>query len=328
MTTKSISSELLKQVENVVNSVANIVISRWLESKNLPHSPKSLKELALTICKLIVEEKIELEDFQDTFLKVEECSGKVIYLKKVPDLKLLQDDTEILRHVKSRLPAARSKKFETVRTPDEPTLNYLYIDNDEIRIKFSETHFKFSPDFENEVLVRKPFTVIIVFSINRKTGFTLIYMDSPGQKHPYPTDNGKFPEKMYFDHYLEKIRIIFPKIQVADFGQSYHDLLRITKAESRVLKATTNSDLTNDNVKRVLHGTDLMTAPTFSNLILNDKNAIIHDYATVNFLRSASEKKLLEDVFVRIYPGEGKISIPSVRLPFEVDYVISRIKSV
>jgi hypothetical protein len=326
MATSSISSELVSEVGKIIGSVANSVIFRWLESKSLPHSPKTSTELVLTVCKLIEEKRVDFDEFKSTIREVEECSGKVIYLRKIPDLKLLKNDDEISRHLKSRLSTPRSKEFETIKEPDTPTLNYLKITDDEIRLKFSESHFKLTLDVETESVEKKTFTVTIVISINRKTGFTLIYFDSPGQKHPYPTDNGKYNEKAYFNHYLDQLRIIFPTIQVADFGQEYNDLLKLR--ESRVLKATTNSDLTTDNVKRVLHGTDLMTAPTFANLILDNKSVIIHDYATVNFLKSAADGKLLEDVFVRVYPGEGKISIPAVRLPFEVDYVISRIKSV
>lgn len=127
-----------------------------------------------------------------------------MYFIKIPDLELLVNDAKVSKHLKSYLSGPQSKKFETIREPVKLTLNYLHIDEDEIRIKFSETHFKFSPDIENEVLVRKSFTVIIVVSINRKTGSTLIYMDSPGQKHPYPTDNGKFPEKCILTIILKK----------------------------------------------------------------------------------------------------------------------------
>lgn len=42
---------------------------RWLESKDLPHSPKSVKELTMAICQLINEGKIELGEFQVLFLK-------------------------------------------------------------------------------------------------------------------------------------------------------------------------------------------------------------------------------------------------------------------
>ncbi|MBC7947446.1 MAG: hypothetical protein H7Y42_06175 [Chitinophagaceae bacterium] len=166
--------------------------------------------MLLRINSFFQDGKLSYEDFINELRASEECGSKIIYLKHILDFAALKDD-KVVSQILDKLPAARGKDLKTLKLPGNPTLNYKIFDENEIRIKFSETQTKFIEDYETLRLVPEDVTNVVVFSVNRQNGQSLIYFDTPNRRHSHTDENGHSSDLKYLGltqltRYLIKIK--------------------------------------------------------------------------------------------------------------------------
>ena len=279
----------------------------------------------------ISNELIDIKIILDESRLAKECGSKIIYLKKITDKSLLKN-TDLLDEKLRELPSAKSKKLETIKLPDNPTLNYKEISENEVRIKFSETHTKIKPnfseiDYDKRIMgfTEAPQTSVIVFSVNRKNGNAILYFDTPWEKHPYPNDDGRFPEQAYFNNYLSIFNDVFGTNESINLCEDIHNLILL---EPQVCKPRISSDTNSANSRRTIRNENLYADNEYMQMIKDPKFVKLYNFNSFNFLKKMSSDSLLDDVNVNIHPFDGIIKIPAERLSSEVEYVISTIRKI
>lgn len=323
---KEISEEWLSsQVGNVTNSGLILVLKR---NKN-PFSSSNRPQLIQRITKQINDGSLDLNAFLLEVRLIEECSSKVIYLLDLVDNSVLRNAETLASEITANFGRPRSKGLETINHPDEPVLNYAQITSDEIRIKVSETQLQVIPDYttidyETGTMgySRTPHTNVIVFSVDRKTGRSIVYLDSPWNIHSHRGFRGTATEKEYFKHYLEKFEAIFGKAEALNVTDKIRGIYRSKK---RIAIPRKLNDITPANTKRQLTNENLLDEETCIASLQNADGGII-EKNSLTFLSDSSNGVLLNDIHVNIDVLEGRLSIAAERLSSEVDYVISAVR--
>lgn len=312
-------------VNQLTVDTAATALVRILQKYKLPYSYASRIELVKKIAQYINLEKLDLEEFSKEVRLVEECGSKIIFLRRLLNTKLLADTDLLNKTLNEKLDRPRSKKLETIKNPSSPCVNYFYVDDDVVRIKFSETHIKVAFSVEKRDFKDTPHTNVIVFSVNRKNGQSVIYLDTPWTLHPYENTKGKYPKEAYINFHLNNFHKIFGEAHSINLVSNVKKLIQNNPP---ICHATFSSDTNSANTKARLSNANLMTDVSYQERINDIKNAIITDTFWLNFIATASGGKLLADTKVNVHAVDGRLSIPSEMLASEVDYVISSIRKI
>lgn len=316
------------QLESVVGHVSQIAVKHWLKVRQLEHTAHNTDEFYQLLSKLIEAKKLTIEKLQGAALQIEENGGKRVYLCKLEGFEFLRDRDEFERHLRAQGLSLSDKPNKSVKTPPEPTLNYVFWSKREVRVKFSETHSEFIVDYENRRFIERKDTKFALALVNPNSGFTQIRLDPPGKVHPHKDlKTGESNPRLYEDFYRSQFLNILGgrELELCDLQKAAewlvtsktrafrlpHELVR-TGANSRQ-RYSSRRDVRDDPARQAAASADL-------------KNWVFENLDGY-WLPDRSSRRLQRELFMALNRRQAMVRFLADCLATEVNYALSRIKA-
>jgi hypothetical protein len=194
-----LDKELVSAVEKVLHNASVASVRSWLKAKNKTFAASTRASLIERVARLIEKSEITFADLEDAIVGIEEAGGKVIFLYGLEGNLKSSDVKTALEGLKIDLATVRTLAKPL---PQKSTLAYAQLKDNLLRMKWSETHRKPVPDFEQEKLVYEKVTKVIVLVANLATKSVEIRYDKPETFNPH--NSSPRAHKSYFDHYVHE----------------------------------------------------------------------------------------------------------------------------
>lgn len=186
-------------------------IKHWLKMKNKHHSSDRREDFIVLLSKLIEAKKLTFEELNEAILEVNENARKTIYLF---DLKL-QDHWKsketFQRHLSPNNINLSDKPFllKNGKTQKKKTLDYVFWNESEIRIKWSETQQELKINKKLRAPLQEEVQKHILAVIDHGSGFARLHMDKPATIHEHVNDKEDPSPVVYRDYYIsEMLRLV------------------------------------------------------------------------------------------------------------------------
>jgi len=319
------------------NLIANIkavgagTFTAWLAENEftLPKAENLFESLELAF----EDGTMQISDILSGISELEENSDKNIFLFQTKSLKkLITDQKEILKEIKKEYGYAPSTDATIRVTPgDGPTFVYMTVDQDEIKMKFAETHYDKEDDLANDRYIRVPRIVNVFFIVELKSGFAQIRFDAPGQIHTHRNDQSKSSEVVYQNYYKDLFVKLFPTVPFEQFSLTgVANYIRLKEKERFLMQKLVST--VSEGVKQTHSNPRKKDVRFIKELIgaaaTDDKNEWLTEDISGYWLASHSQGQLKRDLFMRIYRRDSEIRVLRGCLKKELDYGISQIREI
>ncbi|HEV2859475.1 MAG TPA: hypothetical protein VGX48_00555 [Pyrinomonadaceae bacterium] len=296
----------------------------WLRRHGLRHSADNETALIALIEKLLDKGDLTLEGLKSAVREIEEYGGKRVYLKQILDASVISDRRKFEKHLQELAIPLSLEKGDSIRTPSKPRLNYAIWSDEEVRVKFTETHTHVKFDKRTRKHEERAVTKFIVMSAEPQTGFLRIYMDPPGDEHPHENDRGVYTDVAYRDHYFSRAEEIFGELDDFKLAQAAERLLQ---ADPPIYEPLLDSGWTPDNFKYTIAGrSDVRLAELYKSG--SNERPGLPDLVRGHWIQRMSGNQLERDLYMFIRAAESRIQFKADCLAVEVDYAISRIRTI
>ena len=310
------------QIEDLIGEISIAAVRSWLRSKGLTHSASSREALTKRISKLVQQEKLTLEELRTGAIQLEEASSKRVIL-----FHLRPED---VRRLKLRGPAQSKSSYSNTprrapKTPQTPTVVYLYKDEKQVRLKFAETQTRVRVDVINDRMSRVRTTKIIVAIVDLESGILQLRVDSSEDLHRHTDVRGRPKDGLYVAYYLEKVRdILGCEPEPIDLQPI---LKRLSEAEPRIVEIGRAKVRTGANSKwRMASPRDIRDDPDYKVAHSRGGKAWAHEEGAVRWIAEASSGKLTRNLFTDINANEGILRVLADCHDAEIEYAVARIR--
>ncbi|MBA3522744.1 MAG: hypothetical protein H0T90_09615 [Gemmatimonadales bacterium] len=244
-----------------------------------------------------------------------EYRNKRVYLYQADPSRLCALDASRFAH-----PIGDWSEAHIVLRPEIPRENYAYLDQDHLRVSFSETHRQPTVSMAMERVGWRRVGKVIVLDVERRTGFATLSFDSPGRVHPH----GSRPLD-YYNFYRERAEsllgtqlIPFP-LRDALFKLEAGDLVRLQQGRGSTLDG---------RVDIVASGLDVRAMTAFQavkpSIAVRDSGRYVWLPAG---LSPHGGPHLLREVPTEIYGGTSMVRFTRDSLVHEVRYVLEQVRA-
>jgi len=230
------ADHLVTWIAALTDRVSDVAIKHWLKTKGLAHSASNSVELVDRVKNHLLKESLAREDLERAVIGIEECGGKKIYLRSVPDAAMKGLSRKSLSQKLSNL-GIRIVDTPCLSSllPKSPAVDYAVIDDSCLRIKYSETHF----NVENDKIIMEskkvPITRVAVHDVDISTGMCQIRLDAAGTFHQHTNSAGRCNDALYTEHYMQALCSIIGVDKLDDFDVS-PSIEFLVKQEPRVFR--------------------------------------------------------------------------------------------
>ena len=323
-----LSEDLCRAIRNVGNGP----FVSWLRENNFKiNTQHNLFEELQTG---LDEEKWTVDDIKKGVSELEESGNKKIHFFKPKSSKYFAGNLpDVLKNLKRISGISPEPEIYKRVSPNQgPTFNYCTLENNILKIKYSEKHFDFPFDVEAEQTVKTEKVVYIYLIVDLSDGFSQVRTDSAGEKHTHKNDQKKSSESLYEAYYRDKLLELFP-----DAGFSSVDLSRVANhiALNERIKFRLNAELTTlpDHTKMKVSA----KSPKFDVRDNKQHVAAVASEGTTLWLTedvigywvaAASDGELKSDLFMRIYRKNSEIKVQRGCLEKELNYGIRQIREI
>jgi hypothetical protein len=318
----------LDYLRKIVNYGQHDAIKHWLKISQIrPHSATNEAAFYQLLDRHVGEGNLQLDQLRRLTLELDEYGQKRIYLGKLTNYKTIKLRERFEKHVKSlgyKLDAMPERKREL---PSKPSLEYIVWTAKEVQIGYCETHQWMKPD--RATLSWKPFkkTNYITISANSDTGEIKIMMDAPGEDHPHLTTFKGDSVLGYFPFYRSKA---IELLGAEDYKEI--DLLKVSRAlthETAIFKRKKSYDLTAHNSRvTTTSSSDVADDPAYAAGAKVDGEDRVFLGLVGDWLPEGSDKRLHRKISMHLSYPEKMLFFPGINLASEVEYALSRIRSV
>lgn len=316
-----------RQLESIIGHVSQRAAKHWLKVSGLEYTATNTDEFYARLLNLIKQNKLNLEQLKQAALEIEESGGKRIYLRKITILNRLKSRAAFSKYIKRLGIALATKPDVSIKTPKSPILNYVYWSENEIRVKFSETHKNFVINYTAPRLSEELSTKFAIAIVDLATGFTQIRLDAPGERHPHVDKDTLEPSnRLYEEYYFAEFRKILgdQHLELYDLDEAAQWLLetvprvyRLNRADDRTGANSRNTFRNPRDVRDDLVYQAASTADPSSRVIED-----LHGY----WIPEQSNGELQRELFMELKLRTRKMRFFADCLRSEVDYAIRRIR--
>jgi len=316
----------MASINSLISGVAQTALKYWLRRRGLRHSASNETALVSLIERLIKEGDLTLDELKAGVCEIEEHGGKQVYLKQLADLTVISSRRSFERRLDQLGMQLGEKTTESIRKPSKPVLNYAVWEDNEIRLKYSETHTHLTFKKRTRDLVEERRSKFIVMSVEPATGFMRILMDPAGDEHRHLNDQSQPTAPAYLDYYLARASEIFGATENFDLIQP---VTRLLAKNPRVFDVRQDMGLTTDNFFYSFSGrADVRQGIGYKAAAGSNPGPGIPELIRGWWLESVSANRLERNLWSVIKTEPGMIQFRADCLATEVDYAISTIRSI
>lgn len=318
-----------EQLEGIVGHVSQIAVKHWLKVSELEHSARNTDEFYQRLSKLLEAESLTIDDLQSAALEIEENGGKRIYLRKLKGFESLSNRDEFESHLSTQGLSLSDTTNKSIKTPPEATLNYVFWSEQEVRIKFSETHVQFGVDFETRRFIERKVTKFALALAVPNSGFTQIRLDPPGQVHIHKNpqtgeSDSRLYEQFYFTRFLDALG--GQELELYDLQEAAEWLVnstpRIFRLPHELVRTGANSR------QRYSSRIDVRDDPARQGAAAADSQNWVFENLSGYWLPEPSGGRLQRELFMELKRRPAMIRFLADCLAAEVDYALSRIRAI
>lgn len=318
-----------EQLERIVGHVSQIAVKHWLKVSELEHSAQNTDEFYQRLSKLLEAGSLTIESLQSAALEIEENGGKRIHLRKLKGFEALSDRDKFEKHLSAQGISICDMTNRSVKMPPETTLNYVFWSEQEVRIKFSETHIEFNIDYESREFVEKKVTKFALALVDPNSGFTQIRLDPPGvvhiHKNPQTSESdSRVYEQFYFSRFLQILG--GQELELYDLQEAAEWLVnstpRIFRLPHELVRTGANSR------QRYSSRNDVRDDPARKGAAAADSQNWVFEKLSGYWLPEPSGGKLKRELFMELKRRPTMIRFLADCLAAEVDYALSQIRTI
>lgn len=315
-----------------IKEVGVIAFQSWLSENNI--SISSTNNFFENIETGLQAGSFDLNTIYKALNELEENSDKKIRLYQVKNyVDLSINKKSILKHLKVKFGMDISViNWVRVIPKAKPTFNYLFVDENQIKIKYSELQFDFEIDIENDKIKRIPKKVCVIFILDINDGFVQIRFDNAAQNHTHKNDTSKPTEAAYENYYKDLLFKLFPDISFLDLNLKTVANHIATKEK---IKFRMNREVTTitGNAKQIFSSSsikkDIRDLPEHKAAAASDlMNSWLTEDLSGYWLAEHSENELKKDLFMRISRKISEIRVQRGCLEKELNYGIKQIREI
>lgn len=328
---KQIDAKLRAQVKELTRFISYASIISWFKEIDINITGTSTAQFLNSTTSAIEENVITFKQIELAVAEIEENGGKKIYLQKVSNARDINIE-KLIAVWKQKNITPSENNYVRVKSTTNPKFNYLYLDGNLIKIKYSEIQYLLQPNIDTRKFEETELVVNIVFTLDCKDGFTQIRFDSPGNLHRHKSAEGKSTEHEYESYYINLFHKFFPGLKFQDL--SLNDIANYIARDERE-KFRLNKDVTSitDGAKQSY--TSRNSTKDIRDLIeyqgaeqAADLRVWLTEDLTGYWLAEASGNYLTRDLFMRISRRQSQIKVQRDCLEKELNYGIDQLREI
>lgn len=279
----------------------------------------------------IENKSITIELLQSAVVDLLENSDKKIYLFNTINYKNFElEKKAIINKWRQKFFIKQiDKNFVYVKPKQTSTFNYIFWENNVLKIKFSELHFDVQANYETEQFERKPVEVAILYLIDTSDGFVQIRMDNARQVHLHKDNQAKPSQTAYENFYINLFIELF-----SDFSFKAFDLEKIVRYilinEKKKFCVTKEISTIEGGAKQSFAAPNFDVRDLTRYKDAESKGDIdkLNEDLIGNWLQSESGGELEKNLFMRIWRKENQIRIQRGCLEKELNYGLKQIREI
>jgi hypothetical protein len=330
-TTGDRSALVLMKTDNlkdIIDYGDHEAIKHWLKISGLkPYSASTKQDFYKLLERHLGEGKIRLDQLRRLTLELKEYGGKRVYVGNLSNFKTIKLRERFEQHLKQLGHRTDAEPKRVTLLPSKPHLDYIWWSPKEVRIGYCETHESTKPDRSTMTLVPVYKTNYITISVDPGSGAVKIMMDAPGEKHPH---QGTFPGEVVRG-YVAFYRDAAVQLLGADDFRGL-DLLKIAKwiaSQTTLFERKRAIDLTAQHSRVItISRSEVTDDPAYTAGAKVDGKDRVYAGLAGYWLPEGSEKQLHREIFMHLSQPEDMLQFPGINLASEVEYALSRIRSV
>jgi len=315
-------------LKDIVDYGHHEAIKHWLKISGFkPHSASTKADFYKLLERHIGEGKIQYGQLRRLTLELNEYGQKRLYPGKLINFKTIGLRQRFENHLKTfglRISEIPERKTEL---PSKPHLDYIWWSPHEVRIGYCETHESMKPDRATLSWKAVTQTNYITISAHCGTGDIRIMMDAPGEKHPHQGTFRGEDVLGYVPYYRAKA---IELLGVDDIKEP--DFLKISRgiaSQTAWFERKRSVDKTAHNSRVVtVSSSDVSDDPAYAASVKVDGKDRAYLGLAGFWLPGGSDKKLYRLIFMSLNYEERMLQFPGFNLADEVEYVLSRIRSI
>jgi len=328
---KQIDAKLRARVKELTRFISHASLISWFKEIDVNITGTSTEQFVNNASSAIEEGEITFEQLERAIAEIEENGGKKIFLQKIVNFKDI-DIKKLIAFWKTKNITPSKDNYVRVKSGVNPKFNYLYLENNIIKIKYSETQFQLEPNVDTKEFEEKELIVNIVCIVDCNDGFTQIRFDSPGNVHKHKNDEGKSTEHEYESYYINLFHNLFPELNFQDFSlnDTANYIARNEKEKFRLNKEVTSIT---DGAKQIY--TSRTSKKDIRDLIEQqgaekaaDLKVWLSEDLTGYWLADSSEDQLSRDLFMRISIRHSQIRVQRDCLEKELNYGLDQLREI
>jgi hypothetical protein len=217
-------------------------------------------------------------------------------------------------------------------TPNEgPTFNYLFWEENVLKIKYSEKHYRFEVDYDTSRVEKTPINVHIIMLIDTQDGFVQLRLDTPGMKHTHRNDEGKSTDSTYETYYKNLLHQIFPDLQFNNVN--LNKVIRTIRLKREIPYLIHRDVITITGDAKLMRSwrtkTDIRDLPEYKQtaLMKEAEDWLIEDL-TGYWTATGANGQLNNDLYMKILRKESELRVQRGSLAKELNYGIGKIREI
>jgi hypothetical protein len=212
-----------------------------------------------------------------------------------------------------------------------PTFNYLYWEDNIIKLKYSESQIEYEANYETQEFEEIKKNVTILFVIDCKNGLIQIRFDKSGNNHVHKNDENRCTDAAYENYYKELLLKLFPEIIVNDLNLNFianfianniNEKFRINAGTTTISNGA-KQKFTTASIKN-----DIRNIPEYNGAASVGKDTWLAEDLNGYWLAEGSDGQLRNDLFMRISRKFSQIRVQRGCLEKELNYAIGQIRQI
>lgn len=326
-----VKNNLTADLKADINRVGLSSIQTWFRENDIT-IPSTTANLYNDIEESLSTAALTLEQLRHAIAELEESGSKKIFLYKAKNFKILESDRpKVLRTLRRKGITSSTDNWVIRKVGEAPgSFIYLFWDQGLLKIKWGEKQYETLFDPESEKVIKEEKQIRVVLTIETKTGFTQLRLDTPGNKNRHKNEEGKTSETVYENYYVDLMKNVFPDLQFTDFDLNgiANQIERREKDSFRLTKGVASIG---QNAKQTFAAsgrkTDVRDLPNYQGALAKGGEWRPEDL-TGYWIASVSNGELKKDLFMRISRKFAHIRIQRGCLEKELNYGITKIRQI
>jgi hypothetical protein len=315
-------------LENIVGHISQIAVKHYLKVNNHPHTAGNTDDFYELLARLIDRGNLSMDKLRAASVDIEENGGKRIYLKKLEATNQLRNKSAFANHLRNKGLNLDDSQTASIKTPPEPTINYIFWSDHGIRIKATETHSKINFNTEKRTFIEEKVTNFALAILDFKSGFMQIRLDAPGEVHPHKSSyTGESDPQTYEDFYFDWFKELLDVKELPNYDISgvaeciVNTNPRIFRLPAELVRTGANSR------QRYSCRGDVRDDPARQAAAAADSANWVYEDLRGYWIADESNGSLQRDVFMHLRRKPSMVRFLADCLAVEVDYALSRIRS-